>query len=178
VNSGDKLQTHSHFLQNSVTDIGLDLLDLFEGCCLVETPDEKIYVAGRCKLLVIILSEGQESAYGENDFVRPSLAYRSAFLEVLYLSGTGSSAVTTALPAATTLVQSRSASEDSEKRLKFFLNSCKDSTFASAPSCFRSLICNGIMYLSLRAWSSAPLEQTRSISLSLSNIEIALTLGS
>lgn len=53
-----RFPTHSHFLQDSVTDIGFNLLDLFEGCRLVETPDEKIYVARRCKLLVIVLSVG------------------------------------------------------------------------------------------------------------------------
>lgn len=76
--------------------------------------------------------------------------HRSAFFEVLCSSGTGSNAVTTELPAATTLLQSRSANDDSEKRLKFFLNSCMDSTVAGAPSGLRFFAFNGIIYFPLR----------------------------
>lgn len=44
------------FLQNCITNGPFNLLDLLQGCSLVQAPDEKIYVARRRKLLVIILA--------------------------------------------------------------------------------------------------------------------------
>ena len=51
-----RLRTYSHFLEESITNTGLDLLDFLKSCSFVKTPDEKIHVTGRRELLVIILS--------------------------------------------------------------------------------------------------------------------------
>ena len=74
--------------------------------------------------------------------------YRCAFLDLPTFGGTGSREVTTELPAATTLLQSRSVNEDSEKRLKFLVKSCMLSTVAGAPSDLRSFAFNGMIYFS------------------------------
>lgn len=62
------VHTHSDFFQDGVADARFDLLNLLKRGGSVQTPDEKIDVAGRSKMLVIILSTstGERSAPGES----------------------------------------------------------------------------------------------------------------
>lgn len=138
------VHTHRDFLQDGVADARFDLLDLLKCRGFVKTPDEKIDVTGRSEMLMIKFSTSTDERSAPGG--KHKSMYRWAFLDVSYLFGTGRRAVTTELPAATTLDQSRSAREDSENRLKFFLKSWMDSTVAGTPAGFRLLAVNGIIW--------------------------------
>ncbi len=136
-----KRHAHCNFFKDRIADAGLDLLDLLDRRSFVQAPDEEIDIARWSKLLMVVFSDMRVS---EGCREKELTTCRWAFLDVLYLSGTGSSGVTTELPAATTFDQSRSTREDSEKRLKFFLKSWIVSTVAGAPAGFRSFAVKGM----------------------------------
>lgn len=115
------IDTYRNLFKDGISNARLNLLDLLQRSSLVQAPDEEIDITGGRKLLVIVFAIGH--LVNSMQMQAKARAYRRAFLEVLYLAGTGRSGVTTELPAATTLLQSRSAREDSENKLKFFLKS-------------------------------------------------------
>src|ERR1700761_9452446 len=75
--------------------------------------------------------------------------------EPAYFGGIGKRGVKTELPAATTLLQSRSERDDSEKTLKLCLKSFSESTTAGAPLDFRISSSSGMIYFDFWISSSA-----------------------
>lgn len=135
--------------QNGITYACLDLLDLLNRSSLVKSIDEEINVAGGSQLLVVVFSVYRLVLSSKP---LPPIAQLSitthlrVLFEWLCFFGTGKSEVTTLLPAATTLLQSRSTRDDSEKMLKFCLKPSIDLTTAGAPSGFLSSFLSGKMY--------------------------------
>src|ERR1700761_4125407 len=78
-----------------------------------------------------------------------------------YFGGIGKSGVKTELPAATTLLQSRSERDDSENTLKLCLKSFSDDTTAGEPLDFRTSSSNGMIYLDFWVSSSALMSRAR-----------------
>lgn len=106
----------SHLGQDGITNRCLDLLDLFDGLLLVQSIQKEIDIRSRSENFVIYI--GQKTPKKLDRHMKYSQYFRRVLLDFLYASGTGSRQLTAEEPAATTLSQSRSTSDDSQKTLK------------------------------------------------------------
>lgn len=116
------------FTKNAIADFGLDLADLLDGLRFVEPPEEEIDIGSWSQLFVVVSSDTLATTWPLG-----GSTHLNARLLSLWGASTGSNDVTTALPAATTLLQSISTRLDSEKTLKLERNSLMEPTNAGEP---------------------------------------------